>query len=255
MPRLLSPVVRSLFFVSSPTLTRIIANGAWYRPAARVSWVEPHPRGVSLGELNWSIVNVTKENEIQTLSEFQKKGGQVLNVLYMHPEEGEFCSYQQAESSGYAATRWVQNVVHSLSEWVSPVSKAKSVRTEKRLSCAAWSSDGVMIALSFPDSSVRVYDTQKQRWSDSVLRLEDPLSVHSIAWKPDSHHTLAVASEQGVLVWDFHTSSEYQVVSALPNALQVTFSPNGEYVLCVCFPLDFWQPFAKATARSTATAR
>lgn len=229
----------SLFVVSLPTLAITIANGAWYRLAADISCVELHPRGVSLGELNWSIVNVTKANENQMLSEFQKKGGQVLNVLYMPPEDGDFCSYKQEESNGYAITQWAQNVAHSLSEWVSPVSEVKTMRMRKQLSCAAWSSDGVMMAFSFPDGSVHVYDTCKQQWNESVLRLKDPLSVQSISWKPNSHHTLAVASEQGVLLWDFGTSSEYRVVSSLPRALQGAFSPNGEFFFLVSFHLDF----------------
>lgn len=173
-------------------------------------------------------MNVTKEHEVQQIAEFQQKGGKVFNIIYAPAKEVPFHVYQQSDCRGFAAMEWIRNLAHCVREWVlpSPVSPPTPVRAT--FSSVSWSADGVYLAAAFPDGSVHVYDRCKQQWLGACFRLEEPLSVHSLSWKPDCHHVIAIGSERGVALWQFHRDSDHQFISRQSHILQAAYSPNGE---------------------------
>ena len=190
-----------------------------------LSYVVPEENISSLGEISWTILSISRDNEEDIIRKFEKSGGKLFAPIYLPPQAGHKENYQQSREYSWIIMTLFQNLKNdflplpSVSQWKNDI-----------FCCLAWNFLGTKLALCFPDSTVHFYNIKKQIWENNALNNVNVSGIRQICWKPGSRDSVALATRKGLFVWSTIGEPECESlrrISEAPNFLSVQYSPNG----------------------------
>lgn len=188
-------------------------------------FVVPEDNVSSLGEISWTILYISKDNEEDVIRKFIRSGGKLFTPIYFPPQAGHKENYQQSSECSWSLMTVFLNLKNNIVT-LPPVSQWKS----DIFSCLAWNFLGTKLSLCFADSTVHFYNIKKQIWESNVLFDGNVSGIRQICWKPGSRDSVALATRKGLFVWSIIGEPECESlheISSFPNYLSVQYSPNG----------------------------
>ena len=151
-----------------------------------------------------------------------------------------------ASSSKYLPSRvinWIQELRGGLSQnkGSSSSSSRELIRGERLVrrevsqiaTSLSWCPNAEVIACSFSDDSVRLFDLRKRIWRRPRLEHVFQKDIREIVWRPMVPNTLAVACLRGVCVWTLTRGSAWMRFLKDPDGgpiLSLSWSPDGKWL-------------------------
>ena len=88
-----------------------------------LSYVVPEENISSLGEISWTILSISRNNEEDIIRKFEKSGGKLFTPIYLPPQAGHKENYQQSRECLWSILTICQNLKNvflplpSVSQW------------------------------------------------------------------------------------------------------------------------------------------